>query len=451
MATTKRFKNPPKSHKEVSKLIRYILNPEKTTDEKCIYVGSANCSVVNAADEFREVRNQWQKHSGNYAYHFEQSFKPGETTPEECHKCGEELAEALFAQYGYQVVFATHLDREHLHNHFVVNAVNPVDGKKLQTDHEFIGRMREENDRICKAHNLSVVENPQSKGKSYAEWITDKNGGFTWRGMIKNDIDDIIGDVGSVKELFISLEKIGYTINTNGKYAKLSPPGTNTFFRFYKLGKGYSVEELSERILRRGYPGSFPTSGYTLSPVIVIRYKYKGTFSPTKPKRRYKGFVGMYYYYLSKLRKLLNAPPAYKKRMPAQMRKDSAEVNNFAEDLRLLGKYHIETLEQLTNFYSHSKERLALCRSERNELNQKLAACDEGEQMKQIYTEVQDVKEKISKLQAETKSAERIYQRSENVKETIIQANKAKTERVNENVSRSGSSRYSGESINGRS
>lgn len=127
---------------------------------------------------------------------------------------GAELAEALFAQFGYQVVFSTHLDKDHLHNHFVVNAVNPVDGKKLQTDHAFIRKMREENDRICKAHNLSVVNEPKGKGKSYAEWITEKKGGFTWRGVVRSDIDDLLPSVRSLKELLDELSKQGYQIHT---------------------------------------------------------------------------------------------------------------------------------------------------------------------------------------------------------------------------------------------
>ena len=150
MATTKRLPKPPKTHAAVTKLIRYVLNPSKTTDEESLYADSCNCSLAGAANQFSAVRDRWDKNAGNYAYHFIQSFKPGETTPEEAALCGKELAEALFGNDGFQVVFGTHLDKSHLHNHFVVNAVNLLDGKKLQTDHDFIRRMREENDRICK-------------------------------------------------------------------------------------------------------------------------------------------------------------------------------------------------------------------------------------------------------------------------------------------------------------
>ena len=451
IATTKRLKNPPKTHERVVEVIRYILNPDKTADEKCLYVNSINCSVANTANEFKAVRKQWQKHSGNYAYHFEQSFKPGETTPEECHQCGFELAEVLFAKYGYQVIFATHLDKKHLHNHFVVNAVNPVDGKKLQTDHEFIRRMRAENDRICKAHNLSVISEPKGKGKSYGEWITDKNGGFTWRGMIRDDIDDLIGSVNSIKELFDKLTSLGYEINSEGKYIKLSPTGTKTFFRLHKLGKGYSLEELSERIIKQSFPYYNPqtnkSSPYTIAPLIIVRYKFNGTFSNL---RKHKGFQGMYLYYLIKLRKFLNSSSAYKKRMPAQMRKDSTVVNEFAEDLRILSDNHITNIEELTAFFSNCNGELKSCYEKRNFLNEKLVECNNTKELKIIHQEVENVKGNISQLKSKIRSAERIFKRTETVNQTIQQINNIQKGRKDD-VSRIRSNRYSGENINGRS
>lgn len=451
IATTKRFKKPPTTHEGVVKLIRYITNPDKTSDEQCLYVNSYNCSVVNTANEFKAVREQWQKNTGNYAYHFEQSFKPGETTAEECHQCGSELAQVLFAKYGYQVIFATHLDKEHLHNHFVVNAVNPIDGKKLQTDHEFIRRMREENDRICKAHNLSVVDEPKGKGKSYGEWITDKNGGFTWRGMIKNDIDDLLPSVTTVKALFNELERIGYKINTRGKCIGLSPPGTNTSFRLHKLGKGYSLIELTERIIKQQYSNCrsepLQSKRNNVKSVIVVKYRYKGVFSNMKG---YRGFTGMYLYYLIKLRKLLNSSPPVQKRMPAQMRKDAAVVNEFAEDLQLLSCNKIDTLEQLTEFYAECNERLQSCYQKRSLLKNCIIEYDDAEKLKNIHQEVIKLNKDITKLKLSVRSAERIYKRTEAVQQTIKKT-KDIQKGMMENVSRSRSNRYSGENINGRS
>lgn len=363
-----------------------------------------------------------------------------------------ELADALFGKNGYQVVFSTHLDRNHLHNHFAVNAVNPLNGKKLQTDHAFIQKMREENDRICRAHGLSVITEPKGKGKSYGEWITDKKGGFSWRGMLRGDIDDTIPMVTSVKALFDELRNIGYEIDTTGKYISLSPPGTKTFFRLHKLGQGYSLDELTERILRQPFPTyhSEPyNTRYSIKPIAVVhirQYRYKGTFPILK---HHGGFRGMYLYYLIKLRQLLKAPPLMKKRAPAQMRKDSASIRAFSEDLSLLNKHKIDTLEELMRFYSECSSDLNLSYECRQSLENKLISCENTDELKLTHQKLNAVNTTISKLKSEMRSAERIYNRSDRIR-TTIQQNKAIQKGWTEDVSRSRSNRYSGENINGR-
>lgn len=448
MATTKRLPKPPKTHTAVVKLIRYVLNPEKTTDEKCLYADSCNCSIVGAADQFKAVRNRWDKNSGNFAYHFVQSFKPGETTPEEAFLCGKELAEALFGQDGYQVVFSTHLDHAHLHNHFVVNAVNALNGVKLQTDHAFIQRMRETNDRICRAHHLSVIDTPTGSGKSYAEWIINKNNGFTWRGMIRQDIDTLIPMVSTFKELLDELERSGYTVRRRGKYLSLSPPGTKTNFRLYKLGKGYTEEDLAEKILYadRRIAGQ---SGIKPLRVQLKVYHVKTAF-PLKSKG---GFRGLYYVYLFRLRKLLGSAPQTQRKMPIQARRDAKLFREFAEDTRLLFENRIDTVNQLSEFYYAIDEQCQGMYATRLTLRESLRDCDGTENAKALQAQIFEINEALQKMRAKMNSCERIYERTERVQaanqqikdviygslnDSSTQPQKTETnERNDENVSRS--------------
>lgn len=364
-------------------------------------------------------------------------------TPDECFQCGEELAKALFADDKYQVVFATHLDRDHLHNHFVVNAVNPYDGKKLQTDHAFIRRMREENDRICKAHNLSVIEEPKGKGKSYAEWITEKQGGFTWRGIIRQDIDAALPGCKNLQQLLDTLHVQGYRIRY-GKHLAVSPPGTNTFFRLYKLGQGYTEEDLSRRILN--LPVYIPSSEirpFQPVRVTVVRVKLLGTFSGVKKRG---GIRNMYLYYLIRLRQVLNIKPAAKRRFPPQVQKDARLASDFAEDLRLLWDNRIDSFEQLTEFYlAHSSELETLSAKESN-LKDRLLHCTDPEQLKNIQGTLEVVERKIRITKRELRSAERIYKRSDRLRETIPQINTTLSEMKgrNQNVSRSRSNGHPG-------
>lgn len=415
MAITKRLKNPPKTQAAVSKMISYIINPEKTSDEKALYVDSLNCSVIGAAYQFKAVRDNWNKNSGNFAYHFVQSFSPNEVTAEEAHQCGMELAKILFADLGFQVVVGTHLDKDHLHNHFAVNAVNFLDGKKLDTNHSFIRKMRSENDRICREHNLSVITAPKGKDKSYAEWLIEKNGGFTWRGAIRKDIDEIIPTVSTLKELLDVLEAQGYTVNRSGKHLSISPPGTNTNFRMYKLGKGYTEEDITKRIvysLRRVLPMQ-PTASYRTVKQKEVRYK--GTFSSIKKKSRFRG---LYYCYLYRLRKLTKSSPQYKKRMPIQARHDAELLSEFSEDLLLLSKYKIDNVSQLADTYLFLHEKQKHLLSHKNNLKGQLRTCENPDTLKTVTEQIDNLGKLLKELRKELKACERVYDRSKRIYET---------------------------------
>lgn len=95
------------------------------------FVTGINCDAQRAYEQMTAVKERFGKKSGNVAYHAYQSFKPGEVTPEQCHAIGLELARELWGS-DYQVLVATHLDRNHLHNHFLVNSVSFRTGKKFQ-------------------------------------------------------------------------------------------------------------------------------------------------------------------------------------------------------------------------------------------------------------------------------------------------------------------------------
>ena len=428
LATTKRLPKPPKTHTAVTKLIRYVLNPAKTTDEECLYVNSCNCSLIGAANQFKAVRDRWDKNSGNYAYHFIQSFKPGETTPDEAALCGKELADTLFGSLGYQVVIGTHLDKAHLHNHFVANTVNLIDGRKLQTDHDFIRRMREENDRICKAHNLSVIEAPTDNGKSYAEWIIAHNGGFTWRGMIRSDIDELVPRVTTFKELLKELERNGYTVNRRGKYLSLCPPGAKVNFRLHKLGKGYTEEDIAERIMYSDRRLAKESKSKPFR-VRVKAYRLKSKF----PVRSQGKLRGLYYVYLYRLRKLINSPTY--SNVPIQARHDTKLFKEFTEDATLLFDSKIDTVEQLLNLYHQlDKNHHKLC-VKRLSLRRQLTCCDSVDVAKSIQSQIAELNPLIQRLGNQKRSCERIYERSARISETNREISVAQREVIkNENI-----------------
>ena len=107
-------------------VMKYATNGDKT--EQQFFVTGVNCDPTTARDEMMMAKAQWNDQSEIVCYHGFQSFKAGEVTPEQAHEVGVKLAEKMWGDR-FQVIVATHLNTECLHNHFVVNSVSYVDGK----------------------------------------------------------------------------------------------------------------------------------------------------------------------------------------------------------------------------------------------------------------------------------------------------------------------------------
>lgn len=153
-------------------VISYAVNSDKTqqidTEEEIVerFVSGVNCHPATARMEMMAVKKRFGKEDGTVAYHGYQSFAPGEATPEIAHRIGVELAQRLWGNR-YQVVVATHLDKEnHLHNHFVLNTVSFVDGIKYFRSAKDYHDMREISDTLCKeaTKKVSHLKKIQTQG-----------------------------------------------------------------------------------------------------------------------------------------------------------------------------------------------------------------------------------------------------------------------------------------------
>lgn len=165
--------------------IDYILNPEKTDGK--LLASSFGCGLETADIEFAWTREAAGDRGTHLGRHLIQSFAVGETTPEEAHKIGMELAGAVLGGK-YEFVLTTHVDKDHLHNHLIFNSVSFVDYKKYHSNKQSYHFIRRTSDRICKEHGLSVVVPGQDKGKSYAEYTAEKQG-TSYKAKLKTAID----------------------------------------------------------------------------------------------------------------------------------------------------------------------------------------------------------------------------------------------------------------------
>lgn len=234
----------------MSKAIAYILNPEKT-DEKLL-VSSYGCASETAAREFEWTRKIAEQKGMNpvriIARHVIQSFEIGEVTPELAHEIGKQFADEILGGK-YEYVLTTHIDKDHVHNHLIFNAVDFVDYHAYKSYKRIYYDMREVSDRLCKENGLSVIPPSQNKGMGYKEY-TEAKRGTSWKQKLKQTIDRLVITAKDYDDFLRLMQEAGYEIKT-GKYISFRAEGQDRFTRSKTIGENYTEERIKERIAGR--------------------------------------------------------------------------------------------------------------------------------------------------------------------------------------------------------
>ena len=231
----------------LSKAIAYILNPEKT-DEKLL-VSSYGCASETAAREFEWTRKIAEQKGMNpvriIARHVIQSFEIGEVTPELAHEIGKQFADEILGGK-YEYVLTTHIDKDHVHNHLIFNAVDFVNYHAYKSYKRIYYDMREVSDRLCKENGLSVIPPSQNKGMGYKEY-TEAKRGTSWKQKLKQTIDRLVITAKDYDDFLRLMQEAGYEIKT-GKYISFRAEGQERFTRSKTIGENYTEERIKERI-----------------------------------------------------------------------------------------------------------------------------------------------------------------------------------------------------------
>ena len=234
----------------LSKAIAYILNPEKT-DEKLL-VSSYGCASETAAREFEWTRKIAEQKGMNpvriIARHVIQSFEIGEVTPELAHEIGKQFADEILGGK-YEYVLTTHIDKDHVHNHLIFNAVDFVNYHAYKSYKRIYYDMREVSDRLCKEYGLSVIPPSQNKGMGYKEY-TEAKRGTSWKQKLKQTIDRLVITAKDYDDFLRLMQEAGYEIKT-GKYISFRAKGQERFTRSKTIGENYTEERIKERIAGR--------------------------------------------------------------------------------------------------------------------------------------------------------------------------------------------------------
>ena len=231
----------------LSKALAYIMNPEKTDDK--MLVSSYGCAAETAAQEFEWTRKIAEQQGMNpvkiIARHVIQSFDVGEVSPELAHEIGKQFADEILGGK-YEYVLTTHIDKDHVHNHLIFNAVDFVDHHAYKSYKKIYYDMREASDRLCKENGLSVIPPSQGKGMSYKEY-TEAKRGTSWKQKLKQTIDRNIIMAKDYDEFLKLMQDAGYEIKP-GKYISFRAEGQERFTRAKTIGENYTEERIKERL-----------------------------------------------------------------------------------------------------------------------------------------------------------------------------------------------------------
>ena len=233
--------------------IDYICNPAKT--DGSLLISSYGCSAETADVEFVWTRRHAIDKGENLGRHLIQAFAPGEVTPEEAHQIGLELAKEILGGK-YEFVLTTHIDRGHIHNHVIWNAVSFTDHRHYHSNKRSYYEIRRASDQLCKEHGLSVIVPGQEKGKSYVEHQAVKSG-TSYKAKLKSTIDRLLPACTDLEYLLRRLQEEGYEIR-RGKYISCRASNQERFTRLKTLGIDYTEEALAARIAGRPRPSKRP-------------------------------------------------------------------------------------------------------------------------------------------------------------------------------------------------
>ena len=390
--------------KDFFDVFSYVRNPEKTDNGE--YVSAVNCLKETALEQMILTKKQYQKSGGYIAWHGYQSFRPNEVTPEQCHEIGLKLAREMWGD-NYQIIVTTHLDKDHLHNHFCFNSVSFLDGRKYNYSKTEQKKLRELSDRICREHGLSVIENPH-KAPSRQVWLDEKSGKPTRYNVYREDVKEAINFSRRPYYMEEYLRRKGYITDFTGRHWKIRLPQYEHFTRLDTLDKRWTPENI-ERTM--GAYASFGNRRATINYPPQMPQDLKNWFQPFhKTSHIYKLYLH-YCYLLGVLPKNTE----YKPTSP-YLKEDLRKLEVFSEQVRYMSKYGIETFDDLYADREKLQGGMDKLIAYRTKLQNKIRRASPAEK-ETLREEKSKVTEQITALRKQLKLNKGIEERSVKIQE----------------------------------
>lgn len=397
-------------YKSLHNTIEYAKADFKT--EKQLYVSGVNCISENAYEEMILTKKHFGKTKGILAFHGFQSFAEGEVTSEIAHEIGVKLAEEFWGDR-YEVIVSTHLNTNHIHNHFVVNSVSFVDGKKYRNTVENYALMRKISDDLCREYGLSVLEEKKCGKIDYTKYYNSYIQKSDYYTTTKDDVDFAIKQAYSYKNFENILKKMGYIITIRANKISLCRPPYKRNIRIERsFGIEYSILNIKERIM----------NSEMMRVPFIEKYRKTKRYTGQVKNRFLKIDRGSFYrlfLYYCYLLKVFPTKKNVRYKITPKMREDIKKMNKISDEIKFLCRNKIKTTEELFSYKNLIQEELKTQMKTRNSLRRKRQKEDVPEIRQKLCAEILELSNKIKYLKQEVVFCENIEEQSKKIKENF--------------------------------
>lgn len=395
--------------------IRYVENDDKT--DQTMFVSGINCSKHNAYNEMIAVKRRFGERGKNIAYHGYQSFVADEVTPDEAHAIGKETARKMWGAR-YQVVVTTHLNTDNIHNHFVINSVSFVDGKKFRNGIGDRLELRKISDAICAARNKSVIQSHKFYSNKKEYWIRN-SGKVTHRDMLRRDVDEALSKCCSFKEIEYYLKTLGYRFERDFYYDHPSvyAEGWKRAVRISSLGERHSKERIREQCRenqRKPELYAFVTPAWKRRPLLVLeRERYISGWDDT--------IIVLFELFIELLKICIvgNTQEYDNRPVSPMMRAEMRKLDQYIEEYNLLCDNNLNSPKKLLSFQENLSSRISELEQERYALRLKLRRVKTPEEDAALKVQAKELTKQITPLRKELKVALRIEEHIPRIKELL--------------------------------
>lgn len=389
----------------------YAVDADKTEDK--YFVKGINCQSEFALEQMIETKKEFKKTGGILAFHAYQSFAPGEVTPAIAHTIGEEFAKRMWGDR-FEIIVATHVNAHCVHNHFLLNSVSFVDGKKYYDNKKNYAKMRELSDGLCREYGLTDVESPMSgQTKKYDDYEAEKNNMPSKNTVIKRDIDECIKLSISEQDFLNRMKKRGYTFNFDGKYATIRHQNFERTRRLKTLGDKYTPESIAERI----------EYSWRSENVDIPKHEYPA-FEMWKQSKS-KDYRMVYVQFVTVV-SVVKEYPNENRNLYKLLGDEIRKLDRLVEQQNLLCGNDIDTPEQLTAYKDKCKSEISELIEARNKLRSLLKSAERKgneNEITELKEDISNLSERLKKLWRDVLVCDRIEEQKPKIDEKI---NKAK-------------------------